>query len=430
MKKIFSREFINFVNKSPSSYHAVRNCSDLLEENGFKRLFMNEKWDVKPGGKYFIKRTNSTLLAFTLPENVKAENGFRIVGSHTDFPSIKIKPNPEMKSGNLLRINTEIYGGPILSTWFDRPLSIAGRLVLKTDDIFKPKTMLIYIAKPLLTIPNLAIHQNRNVNQGVEIDRQNDMLPVLGVVKETLEKENFLLKLIADTWELEIENILDFDLFLYPYEKGTLLGLNNELVSAGRIDNLASVFTSINALIESKDTKSVSIVAAFDNEEIGSSTKQGADSNYLLHFLERIYLSLGMKREDFLLALGKSFLISADGAHAGHPAHMEKMDPTNSPQINNGVVLKISASQRYTSDAYSIGVIKQLVKKKNIKLQYFVNNSKEVGGSTIGPLSAKHLDIDSVDLGIPMLAMHSCRELCGIEDLFDLREIARLFYEA
>ncbi len=430
MKKVFAEEFIDFIDKSPSTYHAVKNCSDMLEKNGFIRLDPSKEWKLEKNGKYYIKKTSSTIMAFTVGEEISTECGFRIAGSHTDSPCFRIKPNPEMTVENIIRLNTEVYGGPILSTWFDRPLSIAGRVILKTDNIFRPETVYINIDRPLMTIPNLAIHQNRSVNQGVEIDRQNDVLPVIGLINEAFEKEDFLINLVSNESNIDKKDILDFDLYVYAYEKGTLLGAENEFVSAPKIDNLASVYTGLRAVIESRHVnKGINIFVGFDNEEVGSSTKQGADSNYLMNYMERIYIALGMNRGDFLTAVNNSFLISADGAHAAHPGFTGKMDPTNKPSLNQGVVFKISANQKYTSDGFSISVIKQIIEGKDIKTQDFVNNSKEAGGSTIGPISSTHLETDSVDLGIPMLAMHSVRELCGRDDLYSLKELIKVFFE-
>ena len=430
MKKKFAEEFIDFIDKSPSSYHAVKNCSDILDKSGFIRLDPSKEWKLEKNGKYYIKKTSSTVMAFTVGEETSTDYGFRIAGSHTDSPCFRIKPNPEMTVENIIRLNTEVYGGPILSTWFDRPLSVAGRVILKTDNVFRPETVYVNIDRPLMTIPNLAIHQNRSVNQGVEIDRQNDVLPVLGLINETFEKEDFLINLVSKESNIDKKDILDFDLYVYAYEKGTFLGAGNELVSAPKIDNLASVYAGLRAVTESRHiNKGINIFVGFDNEEVGSSTKQGADSNYLMNYMERIYISLGMSRADFLTAVNNSFLISADGAHAAHPGFTGKMDPTNKPSLNKGVVFKISANQKYTSDGFSISVIKQALDGKNIKTQTFVNNSKEAGGSTIGPISSTHMETDSVDLGIPMLAMHSARELCGKEDLYSLMELIKVFFE-
>ncbi len=427
--KSFAREVIEFIDECPSTYHVAKNCSEILEENGFERLIPQEKWHLKKGGKYYVKKSNSTVVAFTLGTDINFKKGFKIFGSHTDSPGFRIKPNPEMVTENILRLNTEVYGGPILSTWFDRPLSIAGRVVVKSDNLFLPRTVRVKIEEPLMIIPNLAIHQNREVNNGVKIDKQADTLPMLGLINSQFEKDDYLLRLIAEKMKLKKEDILDFDLYVYSIEKGCLAGTNEEFISAPKIDNLASVYAGLLGLVEAEDVHDqINVFVGFDNEEIGSATKQGADSNYLLNTLERIMCSLGYGREEFLHMLNCSFLLSADGAHAAHPAHMDKTDPTNRGRINEGISIKISANQSYTSDGFSIAVVKQIIEGTDIKIQPFVNQSNERGGSTIGPISSTHLDIDAVDLGVPMLAMHSVRELCGIYDVFYLKELAKEFF--
>jgi len=427
--KSFAREVIEFIDESPSTYHVVKNCSDILDENGFERIMPREKWEIKKGGKYFLKKSSSTIIAFTVGENFDVKKGFKIFGAHTDSPCFRIKPSPEIVTENVVRLNTEVYGGPILSTWFDRPLSIAGRVIVRGEDTFFPKTIKIRIDEPLLTIPNLAIHQNREVNNGVKIDKQNDVLPVISLINKNFEREGYLERIILKKTEIKKEDIIDFDLYLYATEKGCLLGANEEFMSSPKIDNLASVYTGLIGLVEAEENQDrINVFVAFDNEEIGSATKQGADSNYLLNTLERISLALGLNREDFLQMLESSYILSADAAHAAHPAHLGKTDPTNRGKINEGISIKISAKQKYTSDGYSIAVIKQLVEGTEIQIQPFVNESNELGGSTIGPISSTHLDIDGVDLGIPMFAMHSVRELCGIFDVFYLKELAKEFF--
>ena len=427
--KSFAREVIEFIDESPSTYHVVKNCSDILDENGFERIMPREKWEIKKGGKYFFKKSSSTIIAFTVGENFDVKKGFKIFGAHTDSPCFRIKPNPEIVTENIVRLNTEVYGGPILSTWFDRPLSIAGRVIVKGEDPFFPKTVKIKIDEPLLTIPNLAIHQNREVNNGVKIDKQNDVLPVISLINKNFEKKGYLERVILEKTGIKKEDIIDFDLYLYATEKGCLLGANEEFMSSPKLDNLASVYTGIIGLVEAEENQDrINIFVAFDNEEIGSATKQGADSNYLLNTLERISLALGLDRSDFLQMLENSFILSADAAHAAHPAHLGKTDPTNRGKINDGISIKISAKQKYTSDGYSIAVIRQLIEGTEIRIQPFVNESNELGGSTIGPISSTHLDIDGVDLGVPMFAMHSVRELCGIFDVFYLKELAKEFF--
>ncbi|BBM51998.1 aminopeptidase 2 [Leptotrichia trevisanii] len=427
--KSFAREVIEFIDESPSAYHVVKNCSDILEENGFERVMPREKWELKKGGKYFLKKSSSTIIAITIGENFDVRKGFKIFGAHTDSPCFRIKPNPEMVTENMVRLNTEVYGGPILSTWFDRPLSIAGRVIVKGEDPFFPKTVKIKIDEPLLTIPNLAIHQNREVNNGVKIDKQNDVLPVISLINKNFEKEGYLERIILEKTGIKKEDIIDFDLYLYATEKGCLLGANEEFMSSPKLDNLASVYTGLIGLVEAEENQDrINVFVAFDNEEIGSATKQGADSNYLLNTLEKISLALGLDRSNFLQMLESSYILSADAAHAAHPAHLGKTDPTNRGRINEGISIKISAKQKYTSDGYSIAVIRQLIKGTDIRIQPFVNESNELGGSTIGPLSSTHLDIDGVDLGVPMFAMHSVRELCGIFDVFYLKELAKEFF--
>ena len=427
--KSFAREVIEFIDESPSTYHVVKNCSDILDENGFERIMPREKWEIKKGGKYFLKKSSSTIIAFTVGEDFDVKNGFKIFGAHTDSPCFIIKPSPEIVTENVVRLNTEVYGGPILSTWFDRPLSIAGRVIVKGENSFFPRTVKIKIDEPLLTIPNLAIHQNREVNNGVKIDKQNDVLPVISLINKNFEREGYLERVILEKTGIKKEDIIDFDLYLYATEKGCLLGANEEFMSSPKIDNLASVYTGLIGLLEAEENQDrINIFVAFDNEEIGSATKQGADSNYLLNTLERISLALGLSRGDFLQMLESSYILSADAAHAAHPAHLGKTDPTNRGKINEGISIKISAKQKYTSDGYSIAVIKQLIEGTEIQIQPFVNESNELGGSTIGPISSTHLDIDGVDLGVPMFAMHSVRELCGIFDVFYLKELAKEFF--
>ena len=427
--KSFAREVIEFIDESPSTYHVVKNCSDILDENGFERIMPREKWEIKKGGKYFLKKSSSTIIAFTVGEDFDVKNGFKIFGAHTDSPCFRIKPSPEIVTENVVRLNTEVYGGPILSTWFDRPLSIAGRVIVKGENSFFPRTVKIKIDEPLLTIPNLAIHQNREVNNGVKIDKQNDVLPVISLINKNFEREGYLERIILEKTGIKKEDIIDFDLYLYATEKGCLLGANEEFMSSPKIDNLASVYTGLIGLLEAEENQDrINIFVAFDNEEIGSATKQGADSNYLLNTLERISLALGLSRGDFLQMLESSYILSADAAHAAHPAHLGKTDPTNRGKINEGISIKISAKQKYTSDGYSIAVIKQLIEGTEIQIQPFVNESNELGGSTIGPISSTHLDIDGVDLGVPMLAMHSVRELCGIFDVFYLKKLAKEFF--
>lgn len=423
-----AKELIDFLYDSPTAFHATENVKDILLKNGFIELKEEETWKIENGSRYFTTKNHSALIAFCVGGGKLEENGFRIIGAHTDSPTFRIKPNSEIKAEGYIKLNTEVYGGAILSTWFDRPLSIAGRVILKSNDVFNPNVKFINIRKPILVIPNLAIHMNRNINDGFSINKQVDTLPILGLINEKLEKDNCLLKLISKELKVDQDEILDFDLFLYEYDKGSVIGINDEFISSSRLDDLEAVYAGVKAITSSKAKNATNVLVCFDNEEIGSATKQGADSNMLSNVLERIVLALGGNREDFFRALSKSFIISADGAHAVHPNRSEKCDPTNKPRINGGPAIKIAASGSYTSDSYSTSVFEGLCKIAKVPVQKFVNRSDEKGGSTIGPISSTHINIPSVDIGIPMLAMHSVRELCGVMDHYYAIKVFKEFY--
>ena len=428
--KQFAKNLVDFIYESPTAFHAIETSEELLKVNGFKKLEATEKWNIEKGGKYYTTKNSSAIVAFTVNTDDLTKDGFRMIGSHSDSPSFRVKPNPEMEvEKTYLKLNTECYGGPILNTWLDRPLAIAGRVILKGDNILKPVETLVNINRPVCIIPNLAIHMNRSINEGVALNKQKDMLPFVGLLNETLEKDNFLLNTVANELGRKSEEILDFDLFLYEYEKGSLIGVNEELISSGRLDNLAMSHASLHALINAEAKSGVNVAVVFDNEEVGSSTKQGADSNMLINILERISLCLGQDREDFLRSLYSSFMISADLAHAVHPNVTEKHDPTNRPVMGRGPVIKINANQAYTSDSYSISIYKTICKEAGVNYQEFVNRSDERGGSTIGPISSTHIDIPSVDVGSPILAMHSIRELGCVEDHMDIYKTFKKFYE-
>lgn len=428
-KLIEAQKLIDFIYDSPSPFHVVTNVEEILKQNGFFNLEENQKWNLKKGGKYYTCKNGSAIVAFCIGKEEIEKGGFRIIASHTDSPTFKIKPSPEILSeGNYLKLNTEVYGGPILNTWMDRPLSLAGRVVLKDENPMKPKIKLVNINKPILIIPNLAIHMNRNINKGIELNRQKDMLPVVGMISDRLEKNNYLLKIIAKELDIEIDEILDFELFLYEFEKGCIMGYNDEFISSPKLDDLSMVYASLKALINSSNEESNKIMVCFDNEEVGSSTKQGADSPLLSSVLERITLALNKNREDYYRSLANSFLISCDSAHAVHPNVPEKFDPTNKAYINKGPVIKISASQSYTSDAYTSAIYKQICNIAKVPVQEFVNRSDERGGSTIGPISSTHINISSVDIGTALLAMHSIRELGGTYDqIYTIKSFEQFF---
>lgn len=413
----FAKELIDFIYESPTSFHAVNSIKKILDSYDFIQLREEDRWELKKGGRYYVVKNHSALTAFVVGNGKVEEKGFRIIGAHTDSPTFRIKPAAEMTAENhYVKLNTETYGGPILSTWMDRPLSVAGRVAIKSDDLFSPVIKLVNIRKPIMIIPNLAIHMNRDVNSGVELNKQKDMLPLMALINDEMEKDNYLLNTIAKEADVKPSDIIDFDLFLYEFEKGTIMGLNDEFISSPRLDDLSMVHAGITAIAKPSESDSTNVMVCFDNEEVGSTTKQGADSQLLSNILERIVLSMEGDREDFFRAISKSFMISADLAHAVHPNVGEKHDPQNRPLINKGPAIKVSANMKYTTDSNSSSIYAQICSNANIPYQWFVNRSDERGGSTIGPISSSHLDIKCVDMGTPILAMHSVRELGGVLD--------------
>lgn len=413
----FAKELLDFIYESPTSFHAVNSIKKILDNNGFSELKEEDRWSLKKGGRYYVIKNHSALTAFVVGNGKVEEKGFKIIGAHTDSPTFRIKPAAEMIAENhYVKLNTETYGGPILSTWMDRPLSVAGRVAIKNQDVFSPNIKFVNIKKPIMIIPNLAIHMNRDVNSGVELNKQKDMLPLMAIINDEMEKDNHLINTVAKEVNVGPSDIIDFDLFLYEFEKGTIMGLNDEFISSPRLDDLAMAHAGITAITKPSDSDCTNVMVCFDNEEVGSTTKQGADSQLLSNILERIVLSMEGNREDFFRAISKSFMISADLAHAVHPNVGEKHDPQNRPLINKGPVIKVSANMRYTTDSNSSSIYAQICSNANIPYQWFVNRSDERGGSTIGPISASHLDIKCVDMGTPILAMHSARELGGVLD--------------
>ena len=429
MKK-FAENMLDFIYNSPTQFNAVEVSAEMLEKNGFEKLNPKENWKLEVGKKYYTTKNSSALVAFKVNSDEVEKEGFRIIGSHTDSPGFRIKPNAEMEAcGAYLKLNTEGYGGMILSTWLDRPLAMAGRIFLRGENPFKPVEKIVNINKPVCIIPNLAIHMNRSINDGYKYNKQTDMLPLVGLINEQLEKDNYMVKLLASELDVEVEEIIDFDIFLYEYEKGCFTGANEEFISIGRLDNLSMYYSSIEALLDSESKSGISIAVGFDNEEVGSATKQGADSNMLLNILERICISLGKDRQQFFEAIENSFIISSDLAHAVHPNVNGMADPTNRPVMGKGPVIKVHAGQAYTSDGYSISVYKEICRECGVEYQEFVNKSDQRGGSTIGPISSTHIDIPSVDVGAPILSMHSIRELGCSEDFYNTYKTFMKFYE-
>ena len=426
MNSNLTQNLMNFIDASPTMFHTVKSCENVLLENNFSFLSPNKPWSLTVGGKYYTSLNDSALIAFTINSNNFTNEGFKMIGTHGDVPGFRIKPNPQMTTDCYVKLNTEGYGGAILSTWFDRPLSIAGRVAVMSDDILCPTSKLVDLNRPIIIIPNLAIHMNREVNTGVNFNKQKDTLPILTYTHETV-KEDYILTLIASELGVNKDDILDADLFLYPYEKSMLVGLNEEFISAPRLDDLSMTYSGLEAIVNSSSTKGISMFICFDNEEIGSRTRQGADSPFLMHTLERIFLSFGKTREELFICLNNSFMLSSDVAHLSHPNYMEKSDPTNKVLPGKGPAIKVNANFSYSTDSDSAAVFVALCKKNNIPYQVFVNRSDERGGSTIGPVAASHLGIRSIDIGTPMLAMHSARELMADEDFIHTTAAMKAF---
>lgn len=413
----YTEKLLSFIDASPVNFLAVRNVCNTLLDNGFVQLHADEALKDLPD-KFFITKNNSAVFAFHLGRQSMADAGFRIIAAHSDSPTFRIKPNAEMVGeGGLLRLNTEAYGGAILNTWFDRPLSLAGRVILRSADALNPQTRLLNIKRPLLVIPNLAIHFNRQVNDGVKLSKQKDMLPILGYVNDRLESDGLLVRLIANELQIEKEQIIDFDLYLYDTTPACLVGLNNEFISSGRLDDLSMVHAGMEAMTaESAKPEATKVLAIFDNEETGSGTKQGAGSNFLMSLIQRIVLAQGRSLDDYYRSVEKAFMVSADNAHGFHPNYAEKYDPTNHALLGGGPVIKINAAQKYATDAMSAAVFQQICERAGVPCQRFVNSSDIAGGSTLGNILTSSIAINGVDMGNPVLAMHSVRELASAAD--------------
>lgn len=416
------KRLLSFLDASPVSFLAVKNIADTLVANGFRHIDPRQPLgQIKAGDKFFVTKNGSSIYAFRIGHRKIAEKGFHMICAHCDSPTFRIKPNAEMLSeGGLVRLNTEVYGGPIMSTWFDRPLTLAGRVVLRTDDIMHPRMATLHIKRPLLQISNLAIHFNRQVNDGVRISRQKDVLPLLGQITSQLEAGNMLMNVILEeqnkTGKVNVEDILDFDLYLADATPACTLGAHNEFVSSGRLDDLSMCHAGVEALTAAQTTDTTQVLAIFDNEETGSQTKQGAGSPFLSYMLKRIALAQSGTEEAYYQAVERAFMVSADNAHAWHPNYPEKYDPTNHPMLGGGPVIKFNAAQKYASDAASAAVFAEICHKAGVPCQKFVNHSDVAGGSTLGNILASSIPLNGVDMGNAILAMHSCRETGSVAD--------------
>ncbi|MCI9284296.1 MAG: M18 family aminopeptidase [Muribaculaceae bacterium] len=422
------RSLMEFLDRSPVNFYAVHTAASRLEEAGFARLDAAEAWTLKPGGKYYMTKNGSAIFAFIVGTGTPAA-GFRIIASHSDSPCFRVKPHPEMLTdGAVVKLNVEVYGGPILYTWFDRPLSLAGRVMLRGADPLHPRCELLRWDRPLLTIPHLAIHFNRQVNEGNRISPQKDMLPVIGMVRDAAEKDGMLLRMMADALGCSVDDILDFDLSLYDTTPACLVGMNNEFITSGRLDDLSMVHASLEAICGAEPAEQTLVMAVFDNEETGSGTKQGAASPILADLLRRITDTLGGDHEAFVRSVEKSFMVSADNAHAYHPNYGEKYDPTNHPVPGGGPVIKINARCKYMTDADSAAVFRSICDKAGVPCQYFVNHSDVAGGSTLGNILTSQLPLRGVDMGEAIWAMHSARETASaIDHAYTIRAFREFF---
>jgi aspartyl aminopeptidase len=425
MHKEISKELLNFIEKSRSSFHAIETIKEELNKNCFEELLESKSWKLEKGKKYYVTRNSSSIIAFNIGDELD-NYSFNMTASHSDSPVFKIKENYEIEAGkNYIQLNTEKYGGMIHSTWLDRPLSVAGRLVVKDGN--KLVTKLVDVDRDLLLIPNMAIHMNRDINTGMKYNEQIDMLPLFGTVEDS--KGSFM-EVIAKAANVAKEDVISHDLFLYNRMKPSIWGSNEEFISSSKLDDLQCAFTCLKAFILAYSKKSVNVYCCFDNEEVGSQTKQGAGSTFLIDTLNRINEGLGKNKEDYHRAIASSFMLSADNAHAVHPNHPEKSDPTNKVYINQGIVIKYNANQKYTTDGVSAAVFKTICEKAGVPYQSYTNRSDVAGGGTLGNVATTHISIKMVDIGLSQLAMHSSYETAGIKDTQYMIKAIEEFYNS
>lgn len=428
------QRLLDFLNASPVNFLAVKNIANELEKNGYRRIDPSLPiGKVKAGDKLYVTKNDTSIHAFHIGTQPMADAGFKMICAHCDSPTFRIKPKAEMVcEGGIVKLNTEVYGGPIMSTWFDRPLTMAGRVIVRGEDAFHPQTLLLHFKRPLLQISNLAIHFNRQVNDGVKLSKQKDMLPILGYITNEMEANGLLMNLICEEANRQMnvtkDDILDFDLYLADATPACTFGAHDEFISSGRLDDLSMCFAGLEALLASKDDTTTHVLAIFDNEETGSLTKQGAGSPFLATMLRRIALAQGGKEEAFYQAVERAFMVSADNAHAWHPNYPEKYDPTNHPKLGGGPVIKLNAAQKYATDAMSAAVFEEICRKAGVPCQRFVNHSDIAGGSTLGNILASSIPLRGVDMGNAILAMHSCRETGSTADhLYCVRAFTQFY---
>ena len=418
----YSKEFMNWLNAGISPWHTVDMAAKQLSQAGFEPLELNKPFNIKRGGKYYVN-CGSALTAFSIGR----KNIFRIAAAHTDWPCMRIKPQPELTGRGGVRLNIEPYGGAIYNTWLDRPLGLAGTVMLTCGDAMHPAQRLISWDEPLMVIPNVAIHLNREINKGVPYKANTDMLPVCRTIQGAFEKDGYLIGKIAERLGVLTEDILSFELCAYCFEEASLVGFEHDLLSSPRIDNISSAHACIRALADA-DGDAINIAVLYDNEEIGSNTRRGADSAMLSIILDKLATALGIDRTDYIDACLNGMLLSCDVAHALHPNHPELADPVCAPVLGGGVALK--RSPRYSTDAEGYAVITALCRENNIPLQTYMNRADIPGGSTVGSMASALLTMPAADVGAPILAMHSARELMGIADQDALIQLCTAFFNA
>ena len=423
MSREITEELLKFVENGPTGFHAVRTMQEELEDSGFIHIYEEDPWILQNGGKYYVTRNGSSLIAFMIPEI--SINGFQIMASHSNSPTFKLKPDPEIDiEGHFVKLNVEKYGGMMMAPWFDRPLSLAGRLL--TEENGQITSRLVKVDRDLVLIPNLAVHMNRKANDGYRYNPQIDMLPLFGGE----ESKDTLMDILSEEAGVKSDQILDMDVYLYNRMKGSIWGGKSEFVSSARLDDLQCAFSSLAAFKSSRNPKHVIVHCVLDNEEVGSLTRQGAASTFLKDTLERISMVMGMSKEDYLRAVSSGFMLSADNAHSVHPNHQDKTDQSNRPYINGGVVLKYNANQHYTTDAFSAAVFKSICEHAQVPVQSFVNRSDMAGGSTLGNISNGQVSIHMADIGLAQLAMHSPYETAGARDTEYMIRTAGAFYNS
>lgn len=416
-----NHDLLHFIGQSPSIFHAVHHIKTALIYAGFTEIREEDPWHIKEGGKYVVTRNGSALMAFTIPED--DGKAFHVTVAHGDSPTFKIKENPELKDKNYIRLNVEGYGGMTMSSWLDRPLSVAGRLFVKEKDYIIPK--LVALDGTFLLIPSVAIHMDRTVNQGKSWSIQTDLLPLYG----TAHCETPFMSLVANAAGVDEKQIIAHDLFLYNRTPGILWGAEKEFISSPKLDDLHSAFASFRGFTMGKKEKNISLYALFDNEEVGSGTAQGAGSTFLTNTIHRIAFALGKNYDETEAMIAKSFMISADNGHAIHPNHSEYADPINAPILNGGVVIKFNAQQRYATNGYTAAIFRNICEKASVPVQNFTNHSDNPGGSTLGNISTTKIAISTVDIGLAQLAMHSAYETAGSYDTEYLTKAIAAFCE-